>query len=269
MHNIGCIRNPSVLLPLSLVDGPSDDHAVDAPRMVEGESLDDVPASIMTDGMEASMAQHRHEGKQISSHLPLARLRVIRAVRGCRRVPIAAQVGTDDAETRLDQGWSDCIPGGMGTRVTVHQEYCRAVACVADPHAHFADVQVVEPKVVKHVDIVGSTGGQRGYNPIAKPQLKRYLTRSTSLVVPRDLNRYRTVVFGCGVLSPMTCAVENRILMYQTVPGLPPLNLTVATPPDWVIALVALAQVALNTPLPDAFRKGRLVSLENWVIGTV
>jgi hypothetical protein len=54
MHNIGCIRNPSVLLPLSLVDGPSDDHAVDAPRMVEGESLDDVAAPIVTDGVEAS-----------------------------------------------------------------------------------------------------------------------------------------------------------------------------------------------------------------------
>jgi ABC-type Fe3+ transport system substrate-binding protein len=67
----------------------------------------------------------------------------------------------------------------------------------------------------------------------------------------------------------MTSAVENRILMYQTVPGLPPLNLTVVIPPDWVIALVAPAQVALNTPLPEAFRNGRLVSLVNWIIGTV
>jgi hypothetical protein len=156
MHNIGCIRNPSVLLPLSLVDGPSDDHAVDAPRMVEGEPLDDVPAPIVTDGVEASMAEHRHEGKQINSHLPLAGLRVIRAVRGGRRVPIATQVGADDAETRLDQGWSHRIPGGMGTRAAVDQEHRRAVARIADAHAHFADVQVLELKVLKHVDIVGT-----------------------------------------------------------------------------------------------------------------
>jgi hypothetical protein len=44
----------------------------------------------------------------------------------------------------------------MGTRVAVDQEHRRAVPRIADAHAHFADVQVLELKVLKHVDIVGT-----------------------------------------------------------------------------------------------------------------
>ena len=57
--------------------------------------------------------------------------------------------------------------------------------------------------------------------------------------------------------------------MYQTVPGLPPLNLTVAMLPVCAIVAAAFAQVALNTPPPETFRNGRLVSLVNCVMPTV
>jgi hypothetical protein len=55
----------------------------------------------VADSVEPTMAEHLHEREQISRHRPLACLRVIRAVRRNRRVPIATQVGADDAISGL------------------------------------------------------------------------------------------------------------------------------------------------------------------------
>jgi hypothetical protein len=89
----------------------------------------------VADSVEAMMAEHVHEGEKVSGHRPLARLRVIRPVRRNSRVPIATQVGADDAISSLNERWSHCIPRGVRTGMTMDQQHGWPIPPVSDPQA--------------------------------------------------------------------------------------------------------------------------------------
>jgi hypothetical protein len=130
-------REPGVTASQGLADWHvTEDHdPVDAIGMIEGQALHDVAAAIVSNNVEAMMAERFHERDEIVRHRPLTGLRVIRAIRGDRGVPIATQVWADDAITGPNQSRGHCIPRGMGAGVAVHQQYSRTVPTVSDSQA--------------------------------------------------------------------------------------------------------------------------------------
>jgi hypothetical protein len=66
------------------------------------------------------------------------------------RIPIATQVRADDAESSLNQRWSDHMPRCVGARVAVHQQHRRTIPTISDAQTYVANVDVGEAKAVKH-----------------------------------------------------------------------------------------------------------------------
>jgi len=76
-------REPGVTTGQGLADWhiTEDDDPIHAVGMVKRQALHDIAAAVVAHSVEAMMAEHIHDGEQISGHRALTRLGVIREVR--------------------------------------------------------------------------------------------------------------------------------------------------------------------------------------------
>lgn len=131
-------------------DVAKDRDPIDRVRVIEGQPLDDVTATVVSDSMEALMSQQRHELNPVLGHRPLAGLRVVRQVGGRRGLAVAPKVRAHDPIAGAREGGSDPVPGGVRPGMAMDQQNRGAAPAVPNAEPDLADVDVVGQEIVKH-----------------------------------------------------------------------------------------------------------------------
>ncbi len=137
-----------------------DDDPLRGAGVVQRGALNDVTAPVVPYGMEPVVAEGGHETHKIRRHGPLAGLGVVGSVRRNGGSAVAAKVGADDAETSVDEPWSDGVPSGMRARVTMDQEHRWSVTAVANSQADLPHLEVVQGEPV----LPGPASSCRGHH---------------------------------------------------------------------------------------------------------
>src|SRR5215467_1174969 len=106
-------------------------------------------AAVMTGGVEAIMAERRHDLDLIDRHGAEGIIRMIGATRRLFGIAIAAQIGGDNGEL-LGEARREFVPGQMTERIAVHEQKRRPLAGMHGDDARTAGLDLGVGEIFEH-----------------------------------------------------------------------------------------------------------------------